>query len=233
MAFESIHATLFPRRVTIQCNTGGAERVLLQIDATNSERISYDAQATAHEIEDGSEISDHVINKGRTLSLDGTISDTPINLATAMVGNVAGILGGALSGPAKTVATAAGVILGNRMVTDSARPSKSALDVFQEIYEKKAILTIISGLATHTNMIMEQFTPVRTARNAGALVFSARFREIRIVTGESVAVPKEAVSEDAQDLSSTEKDSGRQQPGALTDVQKKITESWAYKLFIK
>ncbi|BBO74395.1 hypothetical protein DSCW_18120 [Desulfosarcina widdelii] len=231
MAFESIHTVFFPRRLTLQYNTGDAERVLLQVDCTHSERFSLDAHATAHAVEDGSEISDHIIQKGRTLNIDGSVSDSPINLTTAMIGNAAGIVGGIFSGPAKTVATAAAVILGNRMVAASPKPARAALDVFEEIYEKKVLLTIVSGLATFTNMVMERFSPLRTAQNAGALVFSASFREVRIVNSETVAVPREALSEDTRDLGSSEKQAGRQQSSTLSDAEEKYA-SWLYQLIV-
>ncbi len=230
MAFESITNTFFPRRVTLQYNSGTAERVLLQLDCTPSERPEMASQVTEFPIEDGAVVSDHIILKPSRLTLEGIVSNHPINLSTAMVGNVAGVIGGALSGPAKTVATAAGVLVGNKLVSQSAQPAKAALDVFKEIREKKLLLTIITGLDTYTNMVMERFSPVRTANTAGSLVFSAAFKEAKIVTSQTVAVPAEALSEDTRDMGADVKDSGRMLPKALDDAKSKVAESWAYKL---
>jgi hypothetical protein len=230
MAFESIFSRLQPRRVTLQYNDGDASRTLLKIDCTRIEELGLASQATAHAVEDGADICDHVIRLGRSLILEGTISDAPVTLTGAAVGAGAGFIGNAMGGSMGTLATAGTVVMANLALAGSAKPSKAALDIFDAIYENGTPLTIITGLATYTNMIMEKFSAPRSAASAGALQFKAAFVQVRMVTGQSVQVPADAKSEDVKDLSAAEQSQGRKQAESLEGTKGDQAASWAYKL---
>jgi hypothetical protein len=230
MAFAQLFDNRLARRMTLQYNDGTAQRTLLKIDCTSSEEMSLEAQATLHDIEDGARISDHVIKKGRTLNIEGIISDSPINLTGALIGNVTGFASSQMSATARATAAAAAVVMANLALSDSAKPSKAALDIFEEIYANNTLLTIVAGLATYENMILERFSAPRKAGTAGALVFSAGFRQVSIIAGQSVAVPKEAKSDNVKDLSSSEKQKGTQQGQVIDDAKLRTAESWALKL---
>ena len=232
MAYEQIFENVLPRRVTIQFSDGTASRTLLKIDCTRSEELSMDAQATLHEVEDGSQISDHVIKRGRTLQIDGIISDSPITLTGTLVGNAAGFAGSRIGGAAGTIATAGTVVMANLALAGSPKPSKAALDIFDEIYANGTLLSIIGGLTTYENMIMERFTAPRNAATGGALVFKASFRQIKIVSGQSVKIPKEAKSEEIKDLSATERHQGVKQGTVLDESKMSRPASWAYRLIV-
>lgn len=230
MAYQQIFDRFMPRRVTLQYSDGNLQRTLLKIDCTVSEEMSLEAQATLHEIEDGAEIADHVIQKGRTLQIEGIVSDTPINLTGALIGDAAGLIGGTIGGTAGAIATAAGVVMANLALSESAKPSKAALDIFEEIYANATPLVIVAGLATYTNMIMEKFSAPRSAGNAGALVFKAAFRQVTIISSESVTVPTTAKSDSIKDLSAAEQQQGTKQGQALDSGKSTKAASWAYKL---
>lgn len=230
MAFSQIFDSIIPRRVTLQYSLNGVDRTLLAIDCTESEQMTLESQATQHDIEEGADVSDHVIQKGRTLQLSGIVSDTPIDLTRATIGNLAGYLGDRIGGAAGTIATAGTVIMSNLAMTGSPKPSKAALDIFEEIYAKRTPLTIVAGLSTYTNMVMERFSPRRDVRTAMSLSFTASFRQIRIITGETVTVPREAKNEAVKDLSATEQQQGRKQGSVLDDVQEEKAASWLYQL---
>lgn len=230
MAFENIFNNQNPRRVTLLFNDGKAQRTLLKIDCTQAEEMSLEAAATLHDIEDGSQIADHVIKKGRTFALEGVISDTPINLTQAAIGNAAGIIGSVFGGAAGTLATAGTVVMANLALAGSPRPSKAAFDIFQEIYQSTTPLTIVTGLSTYTNMIMERFSTPRSARNAGALEFKAAFKQVTIISGQTVFVPRDAKSNEVKDLSATEHRQGTRQGTVLDTGKSGKASSWAYKL---
>jgi hypothetical protein len=216
--------------VTLQYSDGTARRTLLKIDCTSAEELNLEAQATLHDIEDGAQISDHVIKKGRTLQLEGIISDAPINLTGALVGNATGYVGGRIGGAAGSITTAGTVVMAGLALADSAKPSKAALDIFEEIYANNTLLTIIAGLATYDNMIMERFSAPRRAATAGALAFKAAFRQVNIISGQSVTIPRSARREDVKDLSATEQQQGTRQAGALDGGKQEQAASWALQL---
>lgn len=230
MAYQQIFDHLLPRRVTLQYSDGTARRTLLKIDCTSAEELSLESQATLHDIEDGAQISDHVIKKGRTLQLEGIISDAPINLTGTLIGNAAGYIGNQLGGAAGSIATAGAVVMAGLALADSAKPSKAALDIFEEIYANNTLLTIIAGLATYDNMVMEKFSAPRRAATAGALAFKAAFRQVNIISGQSVAIPRSARSEDVKDLSAAEQQQGTRQGTTLDSGRQETTTSWALQL---
>jgi hypothetical protein len=230
MAYQQIFDRFVPRRVTLQYSNANQQRTLLKIDCTVSEEVSLEAQATMHEIEDGGQIADHVIKKGRTLQLEGIVSDTPITLTSTLAGNAAGFVGSQIGGTAGAISTAAGVVMANLALSGSAKPSKAALDIFEEIYANATPLVIVAGLATYTDMVMEKFTAPRSAANAGALVFKAAFRQVNIISGESVTVPTAAKSDSVKDLSAAEQQQGTRQGATLDSGKSGKAASWAYKL---
>jgi hypothetical protein len=230
MAFEKLFDRFIPRRVTLQYSDGAARRTLLKIDCTVAEEMGLEAQATLHAVEDGAQIADHVIKKGRTLQIEGIVSDTPINLTGTLAGNAAGFVGSNIGGTAGTMATVGAVVMADLALSGSARPSKAALDIFEEIYATATPLTIIAGLSTYTDMIMERFTAPRSASRAGALVFKAAFRQVTIISGQRVAIPAQAKSEDVKDLSAAGRQLGTKQGQALDKSKSEKAASWAYKL---
>lgn len=230
MAFEQIFDQFLARRVTLQCGDGNLQRTLLKIDCTPSEQISFEARATLHDVQDGARIADHVIKKGRTLQIEGIVSDNPINLTGTLIGNAAGFTGYRIDGAAGAVTTAGAVVMANLALAGSAKPSKAALDIFEEIYANSTPLTIIAGLSTYTDMIMERFSAPRKAANAGALVFKAAFRQVTVISGQSVAIPRDAKSEQVKDLSAAERQQGTRQGAALEESKSVKAASWAYKL---
>lgn len=147
------------------------------IDATVSENHSISAKATNHEIEDGSVISDHIINKGRKLVIEGIKSDDPFTLASIALTTSAGLVSNLFEGLASAAIVGGGAVIAGQLFPGD-KPSKTAMDVFDELYEKKHSVQIITGLKQYTNMVLENLTVPRTAQNARSLTFKATFRKI-------------------------------------------------------
>jgi hypothetical protein len=165
---------------------------LLKIDATRAEEHTFKSKATQHEVEDGANISDHVIKGGRMVTLNGVISDDPISITAAAVGGISGITGSLVGGLGGAVATGAISKIGSELISTGSKPSKDAIDILEYIYEENIPLMITTSLKTYTNMIMESLTVPRNSRNANSLEFSASFKEIRIVENEVVEIPASA-----------------------------------------
>ena len=169
---------------------------LLKIDATRAEEHSFKAKATQHEVEDGANISDHVIKGGRVVVIDGVISDDPITIKAAAVGNLAGITGSLVGGLGGAVATGVVAKLGSELISNGSKPSKDAIDIFEIIYEGSIPVMITTSIKTYTNMIMESLHVPRNSRNANSLEFKATFKEVRIIESEVVDIPPSATEVD-------------------------------------
>ena len=194
---------------------------LLKIDATRAEEHSFRAKATQHEVEDGANISDHVIKTGRIVTLDGIISDDPISIAAAAIGNIGGIAGSLVEGLGGAVATGAVSKLGSELITSGSKPSKDAVDILEYIYEESIPLMITTSIKTYTNMIMESLSIPRNSRNANALEFKATFKEIRIVESEVVDIPPAATTVDG----AIEEQKGGKKPSVEPDAQTRLSGS--------
>lgn len=179
------------KRVSFQYTTEDGEAIeLIKVDATRAEEHGMTSKATQHEIEDGSVISDHVIKKGRTLTVEGIVSDTPINLLTSAPGNIGGLVGNLTTGTKRGVITGATSKIGSSLISKGVgKPSKDAMDLFDYIYEQKIPIEIITGLKTYSNMIMESLSIPRRVQNVNSLDFTASFRELSIVESEVVDIP--------------------------------------------
>ena len=194
---------------------------LLKIDATRAEEHSFRAKATQHEVEDGANISDHVIKTGRIVTLDGIISDNPISVAAAAIGNIAGLTGSLVEGIGGAVATGAVSKLGSELIANGSKPSKDALDILEYIYEESIPLMIATSIKTYTNMIMEDLRIPRSSRNANSLEFKATFREARIVESEVVDIPPAATTVDG----AIEEQKGGKKPSVEPDAQTQASGS--------
>lgn len=194
MAILSLLFKREPRVLEIQAprpfaGEGGKNlRTFLKIDAFENIQHQHEAEITENPIETGSLVSDHMDVKPKVLTFTGLISEAPISIQQATVGNVAGSVGGlagGLLGPATQLATTAGVAaLGGSLMN---KPGNRVLDGFRAIEElqaKKIPVTIITGLRAYENMVLTSFTPTESAPTGRSLSFTATFREIRMVSSK-------------------------------------------------
>ena len=133
------------------------------LDLVESEEHSLEAEITDYPVEDGSDISDNIRLKPRTLTLNGAIvSDTPI--------------GAIASDPTR------------KLGAGNPPPSQDAYRRLEALYESRKPVEVVTGLKRYTNMVLETLTIPREAKDAGALVFSAHFKQIRTVVNKRVTM---------------------------------------------
>lgn len=179
-------------------NEDGTERVLLIIDMSTNISHNNEATPTDNAIEDGSLISDHVDITPRSVSFEGTISDNPITLSQAIVGNVAGAVpaiggfGGKIGG---TLFTGVVATLGGGLLNQEGNRVQDAMNTMLELQELSIPVTLITGLRTYSNMILQSFNPIENARNGSSLVFTATFRELIIVQSEQIVLSASVLDE--------------------------------------
>jgi hypothetical protein len=175
-----------PQLVVLLTNDG---QELFKIDATPTQNHSLGAQATNFEVEDGSDLSDHVINRGVRLSLRGVISDDPISLKEAAATLIPGIVGGSfIGGIGGAVVAGVGAKVASELLVDSKKRSVDAYTILREVHENKSPLTVVTGLTTYKNMIMERFSAPQTPATSNSLNFTATFKQIRIAISEIVSI---------------------------------------------
>lgn len=159
------------------------------IDASVSETHSDTSDVTENPVEQGAKITDHVQIKPKQLTIQGVISDTPINFA--FVDNVAGAI--------NTVKSYLG----------GTTRSIDAYNRLVDIQRKRDPITVITGLRVYSNMILQNISVNRTATTGKAVHFTAELREIRIA-GTGFLASLESLATDAQNIGAETVNRGNQ-----------------------
>ena len=172
--------------ITLQYEGRSGALELMKIDATLEEGHSLSMQVTDHEVEDGSNISDHTIRTSDSLTLRGVVSDDPISLFQAATGNIAGVVGGIVGGKfgnlAGTIATGATSKIASSLFENSEEKRSALAWSALEYAQREAIpLTIVTALKSYTNMMLENVSAPITSRNSRGLEFSATFNKVNII----------------------------------------------------
>ena len=155
------------------------EKTIIGCDVITEESHEMLSDVTEFSVEDGSFISDHIINKGKTLKLTGMISDDPINILQT----------GFLERSSSVIPQSLKSKLGFGLSGTSGKPSLDAFDQFEKIYDEKRPVEIVTGLKKYDNMVMLELNMPRTSKTVRSLQFTATFKQINIVSTDFTYAP--------------------------------------------
>lgn len=176
-----------PQRVLLEWEVRG-QKYAVVIDATIHETHDVKAQVTEHQVETGSNVTDHIRPLPREVTLEGVITNTP------------------LAAPARTS------ISGNMSDFSQSfqRPNGDSFEVKWQAYkfdgqfdrvrdefrdlvyaiQQGALFDITTTLQVYVDFAMTSFSVPRDAANGNVLHFSASFKELRFVeTNTTKALP--------------------------------------------
>lgn len=146
-----------------------------EIDAAVSEEHAFSAEVTAHPVEKGADVADHIRPQPIALSIEGVVSDTPI------------------------------AALADRRGDRDSRgrfqflPSNEALAWLKAVRDRAEPIRIETSIGVYENMLLESLSIPQTAASGGAFRFRATFKQLRVVTNERaqvrVELPKAAKKE--------------------------------------
>lgn len=200
-----------PQKVGFKSNENGSD--LLIVDATLSDSYELTNDVTDSPVEDGIDVSDHARIKPITYTIEGEISETPINLQASLQGLVttASITAGReLGGFGATVGGLAGGFAGARLFQSSDNPAKVARDELERMIQKKVIFTIVTKNKKLTDMILTSLKFPRAQNGARTLKFSATAKQIRIVKSKSIKIKN--IAKSASGSASVNQKLGSQNP---------------------
>jgi hypothetical protein len=142
------------------------------VDAFVHETHSFSSEITEHPIESGGVITDHVYNLPFCLSIEGIISNTPMNL----VGLTA-------------FDSAKRYLEGDR--NDFAL---MAFEKIEEIFTKRLSISIATSIKTYDQMVLESLKVERGGGSAASFQFQCTAKQIRFVNQKMIKVPKPKTS---------------------------------------
>lgn len=190
-----------PQPTEIIATIAGALSPIL-LDATLKESFKAEAEVTQHPIEDGADVSDHVILKPTSLTISGIVTETPFEglpgLVKAAGASVGSLIGQAL-GPFGTAAGAvAGGIGGKSLagaITGSTdRALSDYVTHFVAVRDARQPVDILTGLTRYTGYILSSFTCSRDQKTGGSITVDLEFKQRLLATSQvtQVAIPKVA-----------------------------------------
>jgi hypothetical protein len=203
---------------------------LLKVDATIKEDHSLSSKVTQNNIENGSDISDHAIVDPRGFIMTGIVSDTPITLEQSIIGGAASTLGSVVDSPLSGLATGIAAKFGSSLLDDDSKPSKTAKEILENILIDKIPVSIITGIDTYTDMIMNKLNIIRTRTNSGGLEFTASFKKVNIIFSDVIEVPLDQVDPDVGTLAEKNKNLGKQSANEVNEQINNKASSVLFKL---
>ncbi len=154
---------------------------VVDIDAVLSEKHRFDNLVTEHPLEDGSPVTDHIVNQPVVLDMEGRITDTPLSILASVGSGATGLIASDLSVDGQQIDPAA--IAAGTGVLGATLPGRAKL-AYQELvalYVSRETFTVLSGINEYLNMAFESLEFPRNAQDGRSLRFRATMRELIIV----------------------------------------------------
>lgn len=176
-------------------------KLVLIFDAIRTEDHTMSATVTEHPVENGSIISDHVIQQPDKLTITGLVSNTPIDLigSYAVTGKDDVLLTAETIGAVKpeeaTGAPKSGNIFTSKLGANylinkgSSNARSNAAYIIMKNFLKNAIPVVVrTGLDVYTDMIITDMRTNRDARNGDSWSPSITFQKIERVQSKQVKI---------------------------------------------
>lgn len=175
----------------------------VMLDASIGEQHIGASQVTEHQVENGPDVADHIRPMPNKVSIDGIITNTPINTPTTQMFGVTGRQEKIDAGSTSYRAL---------KFSDTFDRVKDAHNTITEALEGSALWTVTTTLARYENMVVVNYSVTRNAENGNSLRFVADFQQIRIVESQEVAaLPSQKKGT---------KHNGHQSPSESSDTEK-------------
>jgi hypothetical protein len=145
----------------------------LILDVLIEETENLTNRVTQFPVEDGSQVSDHVVNDPDTLTIVGMVTNSPIR---------------SHGGPADGQARATIPVL-DHVVGTALNFAELALAYLKQIRKNKTAVTVITKRGRFENMIVQSFRRTKDRNTGDALTFTVDLIAIRKVKLQFVAAP--------------------------------------------
>lgn len=152
----------------------------LELDATISNGFQGDVEVTEHPVEVGADMSDHARVKPEVVTIEGIISNTPLNRSQAT-----------------RIVQGRGVALETTALTDApagaAGHAETALAKLIDMKDARQLVTVVTERRTYKGMMLTSLSVPHDAKTGDALRFTATFKQVRLaeVRRKEVTVTRE------------------------------------------
>lgn len=192
-------AFLIPRRTRIDA---------LEVDCVVTATHVGEVEVTDHPVEEGADVSDHVRPLPERLTIDGIISNTPLNKTVKRTLNVQGVV----------LETE-----GESALAGEPGYAESAYETLRSIKDAGKLISVATPLRVYDDMVLQSLTVPKNNTTGEALRFTAQLKRVRIVASKLTSA---TVTKDAKGKGKAS--GGKKVPKQAPDDLKK--KSWAYEL---
>lgn len=195
---------------------------LMIVDVTVSIVPRRTVELTEMPVEEGDDITDHARSKPDEITIDGYVSESPLNLNSdiqGLVTSAGAVAGGAAAGGfGANLGAIGGGQIGARLLQSSTSPAEDARKKLDEMVDKKIIFTLYDKSKVYRDMIITSLTFPRDASTGRGLAFQATAKHIRIVKSQTVTIQniKKGVAHSA----SKKQNTGTQSATPVEDTKK-------------
>lgn len=110
-------------------------------------------------------------------------------------------------------------------LSGDARP-RGAFEILEEVQNSKELVRVVVDLKTYDNMMLTNFNAPRRQDTKNALLFTATFNEVRIVSSQIVTLPPE---EDVQQTATKKEEGGKVTPTPTESETEEAKASLLYR----
>lgn len=135
----------------------------LEFDSIDTEVHDWQRDVTKNPVENGSPVADHIIERPRSITITGMISNAPVE-GSSIFSSLAGGL-------------------------NSDEPVAAAFTTLDQLYKSKSLLTIYTRYATYVDMVITNINIPRSPDVGDAIVFTIQATQIRIVSTQTTELP--------------------------------------------
>jgi hypothetical protein len=147
---------------------GGSGTVALELDAIITETPEYVSTPTKNQVETGADVTDHVALEPEKVTVEGIITNTPVNIL-------------------KTV----GGLLTGELFSD---PSSRAFEFIKKLYDDREPFDFVGTLKVYKNMVITSLKIPREPKTGRALSFTMTLEQITLVQSQLFSSNKMAAA---------------------------------------
>ena len=132
---------------------------IIDVTCFLSQKTDFTLETTKNEVEEGIDVTDHIRESNKIITLSGIVSDFPLSY-NSLIDSVKTLISGDETGCL----------------------SQDAYVAFKMIYNNKELVTIATNFDTFDNMVMTSLSIDENPESEDTLEFSATFEELRVVS---------------------------------------------------
>lgn len=183
---------------------------VMTVDATISSIHSAGASLTKRELEDGSDVSDHMTTSPEGVVIKGVISETPLDLFTSLAGSAIGAAASLASQAGLGAAAGVGILGGSLLSSVNGSRTVNSYEFMVQLQQKRIKFDLVTGLKSYTNMVLTSVQAERSAKIGKAIHFTATIEKVTFVTSKLISLGEASMLGQVASSAAGQTDLGKQ-----------------------